>query len=366
MSTVVAHNLVGMDHSGLYHGATNSTHFRGQPIRQFFHHFPAVEWTYFDFEKNYDPTYVMDAMRDSNYFIPVFCCVAYLVFCYYGKVYMRNLKPFDLRTPLALWNLGLSVFSTYGMLRTAPHMIYRISTLPFEDTICQRGFTSFGSGAVGLACQLFVLSKIPELVDTVFIVLRKKPLIFLHWYHHVTVLISCWNAYVTESSVGLYAVAMNYSVHSIMYFYYFLHALKAVPKGFPAYIITILQIAQMMVGTFVVGCSMYYHVYGGSIYGPGECNNDPSLLVIGGIIYSSYFYLFVEFAILRYVITPTPMTKGKSLHVILLERALGPLVLKTEKENPSCLQRLLRPFFQTSSPESGVGSNGALKAASAV
>ena len=28
---------------------------------------------------------------------------------------------------------------------------------------------------------MFVLSKVPELGDTIFIVLRKQPLIFLHW-----------------------------------------------------------------------------------------------------------------------------------------------------------------------------------------
>ena len=54
--------------------------------------------------------------------------------------------------------------------------------------------------------MLFIYSKVPELVDTAFVVLRKKPLIFLHWYHHVTVLLYCWHSYYTLSSAGLYFV----------------------------------------------------------------------------------------------------------------------------------------------------------------
>jgi hypothetical protein len=50
------------------------------------------------------------------------------------------------------------------------------------------------------------LPQIPELGDTVFVVLRKKPLIFLHWYHHVTVLLYCWHSYASRSSAGLYFV----------------------------------------------------------------------------------------------------------------------------------------------------------------
>jgi hypothetical protein len=34
-------------------------------------------------------------------------------------------------------------------------------------------------------------------------VIHKKPLIFLHWYHRITVLLYCWHSYVTKSSRGI-------------------------------------------------------------------------------------------------------------------------------------------------------------------
>ena len=42
--------------------------------------------------------------------------------------------------------------------------------------------------------------------------------IFLHWFHHVTVLLYCWHAYTaTPAATGLWFAAMNYTVHSVMY-----------------------------------------------------------------------------------------------------------------------------------------------------
>jgi elongation of very long chain fatty acids protein 6 len=244
---------------------------------------------------------ILRAMGQNDYVIPVACVVAYMLFCYFGQKIMENYKPFNLIGSLAAWNLFLSLFSTYGAIRTVPHLLHRISTLPFEQTVCEAPYVAYGNGACGLATQLFILSKIPELVDTVFIVLRKKPLIFLHWYHHVTVLLYCWNAYVTEASAGIYFVAMNYTVHAVMYFYYYLQAIRSVPKGFPTWIITLMQISQMIIGTFIVCASFYFHFYGGKQYAPGECNNSPSNLAAGGIIYASYLYLFVEFAVKRFI-----------------------------------------------------------------
>ncbi len=224
---------------------------------------------------------------------------------------MASRKAFDLRYPLAWWNLFLSLFSTWGAIRTVPHLMYRIMNYTFEETVCEHVYSGFACGAAGFATQMFILSKIPELIDTVFIVLRKKPLIFLHWYHHVTVLIFCWNSYVTQASAGLYFVAMNYTVHAAMYGYFFLQAVKMVPKWFPSWIITLMQISQMIIGTAIVGASFYYYFVGGKQYAPGACNNDPSNLAVGGIIYTSYLYLFVEFAVKRFLFKGESKSKAK-------------------------------------------------------
>lgn len=240
-------------------------------------------------------------MKLNNYVFPFAAVILYMAFCYFGSMIMKDRKAFGLLNTLAAWNLFLSLFSMWGAIRTVPQMIYALTSQDFEHTVCRNCYASYGGGASGFAVQLFCLSKIPELIDTVFIVLRKKPLIFLHWYHHVTVLLFCWNAYVDQSSNGLYFVAMNYTVHAVMYFYYFLQAMKAIPKWFPSWIITLMQISQMIIGTFIVGATTYYAHYGGKFYKVGECGITNTSLVTGGIIYASYLYLFVEFAVKRFI-----------------------------------------------------------------
>lgn len=280
----------------------NVTHANNQRYEQLFLIYPALEPLYFSYEKAFDPHPYHDAMVDSHYTIPVIAVVLYLLFCFFGQKIMSKRSAFNLLWQLALWNMLLSLFSFYGMSRTVPHLLYRLWTRTIEETVCDDAEISYGYGACGLATFLFIISKIPELFDTFFIVLRKKPLIFLHWYHHVTVLLYCWNAYVTQSSAGLWFIAMNYSVHAVMYFYYCLQALRAMPRWFPSWVITTMQITQMIIGTIIVGLSLKYYFLGGEKYSPGQCNNAVSNLVVGFIIYSSYLYLFVEFAVKRYLL----------------------------------------------------------------
>lgn len=176
-----------------------------------------------------------------------------------------------------------------------PYLLSTILTNTFEETVCVSPVASgWGTGPSGFWVMLFIFSKLPELIDTVFIVLRKRPLIFLHWYHHVTVLLFCWNSYSTYAATGLYFVAMNYTVHALMYGYYCLQALNLCPKSFPTVLITLSQIGQMFIGTGVCASAWYFSLSGKS------CSNDVSNLVAGGLMYGSYLYLFTAFALKRF------------------------------------------------------------------
>jgi hypothetical protein len=249
----------------------------------------------FEFESNYDTGPGINYAKDHP-FIPICVVAGYLWMCYYGRIFMTYRKPFDLRVPLAYWNLLLSMFSFAGMFRTIPVLIHNLHSMSLVDNLCTDPRISFGTGACGLWVQLFVYSKIPELLDTVFIIARKKPLIFLHWYHHVTVLLFCWHSYATEASTGLFFVTMNYSVHAAMYGYYYLMAIGAKPVWFNPVTITICQIAQMIVGTVLCVISFVLLMKGDE-----NCAVKKENVIAGAIMYGSYLYLFCEFAVRRFV-----------------------------------------------------------------
>jgi elongation of very long chain fatty acids protein 6 len=124
--------------------------------------------------------------------VPVVVCAVYLLLSLWvGPWLMAARAPMPCKNQLAVWNLLLAVFSAAGFLRTAPHLLYYIGVHGGWASVCAPAETAFGQGAAGLWVMLFIFSKVPELVDTVFLVLAKKPVIFLHWYHHFTVLLYC-------------------------------------------------------------------------------------------------------------------------------------------------------------------------------
>ncbi|KAH8070212.1 very-long-chain 3-ketoacyl-CoA synthase [Aureococcus anophagefferens] len=145
--------------------------------------------------------------------------------------------------------LGAMWLPRLRALRTAPILLGNLRAFPFRRSLCHAAADDWGRGAAGLWVQLFILSKFAELADTAFIVLRKKRLLFLHWYHHLTVLLYCWHSYATEAPHALYFVAMNYAVHSLMYAYYGLMAVDAKPAWFLPEVVTGAQISQMVAGS---------------------------------------------------------------------------------------------------------------------
>ena len=257
-------------------------------------------------EKYYDPIPVLKWMTDRP-MIPILTIISYCMLCVVGRRIMLNKEPWKWRTYLAVWNFSLSLFSWIGAFRTAPQLFHNLTTMTIRDNLCLDPQVTFGSGSSGLWVQLFILSKFPELFDTFFIVVHKKPLIFLHWYHHITVLAYCWHSYVTKSPSGLFFVVMNYSVHAIMYGYYFLMAIKMKPKWLNAMFITTAQISQMVVGVIVTIFAFYFYNT------EKECNIQKENNIAAFLMYGSYLVLFMQFFIARYfqVKTSVKTNKGK-------------------------------------------------------
>lgn len=202
------------------------------------------------------------------------------------------------------------LFFWYSQIRIVPQLVILIWKWGFESSIAGPPVYAYGHGAAGFWTLLFIYSKFFELLDTVFIILRKRPLSFLHWYHHATVLLYTWDAYTWEQPAGIYFVAMNYSVHAVMYFYYFLAAQLQHPLSWGIFV-TIAQISQMFVGVGVTMVSMYYAFsYPYKAMWRAEQLQDPlshghyitvKNLYWACLMYSTYFYLFAEYFVKRYV-----------------------------------------------------------------
>ena len=213
---------------------------------------------------------------------------------------MKYRQKFEIRGALIIWNIVLAVFSTMGALRLVPELLHVWHYHGQEAIFCK--FATYYKPPTFVWAFLFALSKIVELGDTVFIVLRKQPLIFLHWYHHITVMVYVWygTAYLVAPARPF--IAMNFCVHSLMYTYYALKAMRMYVPRWVSMVLTTLQISQMVVG-IVVNVQAY------NVFQKGQpCQQSKSNLICSLLMYASYFVLFVKYFYNAYM-TPKRRTK---------------------------------------------------------
>jgi len=208
------------------------------------------------------------------------CGVLYLPVVFGIKYVMRNREPFDLKHLLAFWNFGLALFSLVGMVSMFTHSFRILLTQTPLQNVCDSRIYSHDDATWVF---YFNVSKAVEFVDTLFIVMRKKPLIFLHYYHHLVTFFYCW--YSNQSQVllnasGWWFAFMNLAVHSFMYTYYGLTAIGYYPK-WNRYLTTC-QILQMAIGILILFVSL----------GCERQNNLAFLFAF--IMYFSYLVMFIQ------------------------------------------------------------------------
>ncbi|KAK6740864.1 hypothetical protein RB195_008986 [Necator americanus] len=151
---------------------------------------------------------------------------------------------------------------------------------------------------------LFTLSKVVELGDTLFIVLRKKPLIFLHYYHHAAVLIYALHSAAEHSNPGRTFVFMNYFAHSCMYTYFALTVFGVRVPRWISMSVTIIQTIQMLAGVAIT-----FIIYRVKTEEWMPCQQSMGNLYLAFVLYTTFAVLFLHFFYQAYIVKSKRKTR---------------------------------------------------------
>lgn len=203
----------------------------------------------------------------------------------------------ELRRMLVVWNVGMAVFSAWCTAVAVPLYLWGsngVLNKGLVSSVCSSS-AWFSRGRPGIVAVTFTASKFIELGDTIFLALRKRKLTHLHTFHHAATLLLTWKLFVTRSSTGIAFISMNALVHTVMYAYFAMALFPGIGKKLRpySYLITAIQIAQMLAGVFINLIAARVQIAG------YPCEATPTSVALAGVLYSIYLVLFVQFALGR-------------------------------------------------------------------
>jgi len=151
-----------------------------------------------------------------------------------------------------------------------------------------------------------------ELLDTVFLALKKKPLQFLHVFHHSATALLCYTQLNGRTSISWAVITLNLAVHVVMYYYYYATAGGA--KFWWKKYLTTMQIVQFVIDLGLVYFGTYQRV--AFKYFPGvphfsNCAGSEPAAFFGCFLLTSYLFLFINFYFQTYQ-KPAPKTNGQA------------------------------------------------------
>uniref|UniRef100_A0A8D8WJQ1 Elongation of very long chain fatty acids protein n=1 Tax=Cacopsylla melanoneura TaxID=428564 RepID=A0A8D8WJQ1_9HEMI len=167
-------------------------------------------------------------ITSSSSWVIIGIILVYLAFVLHiGPKLMKDRPPMNIKYIILAYNLFQTVYNAWivSKLFTTPNAFpylfnHSCRPIPRDRNPLFRVLME--------ASWYYLFSKITDLLDTVFFVLKKKQshISFLHVYHHSNMVFWCW-AYIKfiKGEQGVVIGIINSFVHVVMYSYYFLAAL---------------------------------------------------------------------------------------------------------------------------------------------
>ena len=141
---------------------------------------------------------------------------------------------------------------------------------------------------------LFYISKFWEYVDTFILVLKKSEVKLLHSWHHSVISWTCLLFIRYKFAWFLFGVQLNATIHTFMYFYYFLTTFNIRPSW----------------GKYLTSAQMVQFIVGGISFWPmffvcDSIYDNLPIVMMNQMMLVTFLYMFRNFFIKKYV-SPSP------------------------------------------------------------
>lgn len=234
----------------------------------------------------------------NSFYLPLFGSLTYLAVIFGLQTVVK--RPMRLVLVTAIHNLFLCLLSlamTLGILYNL-YPIYKSGGLLMaycgHTGPIAPGAIVHDRGAMNFWCFVFYFSKYYEMLDTVLLVLKKRPLTLIHVYHHFIVPYLFWSFLYTETSGQWSLAAANSLVHVFMYYYYMVTTL-----GYTVWwkrYLTIMQIVQFFFDLFIT----WPHLLFLRAFQIWDCRGSMNTVYFGQTVGISFIYLFTALYVQSY------------------------------------------------------------------
>jgi len=242
---------------------------------------------------------------------------AYLTTIFTIQYLMRDKQPYILLTWFRAHNIILSLGSALLLALMLEEIVPIVLQHGLRYAICD---TAAWTPRLEFYYMANYYIKYVELIDTVFLALKKKPLAFLHVFHHAATALLCYNQLQGRTPVSWTVIVLNLGVHVIMYYYYY--GTAGGRKFWWKRHVTTMQIFQFVIDLFIVyyaSAQLFIHRYRplfpSFVPESADCAGTENAALFGCGLLSSYLILFIHFFFKTYV-TKRPTAAGEKDRVM--------------------------------------------------